>query len=86
MYTASFAFIYSPNSASAADVITALIIVAIVRMALLLVGCSALLVMKKCPPTRLCDFFSLLQKPASLCIANIILLAEYVMIASSCDV
>jgi hypothetical protein len=59
-------------------------IVAIVRMAPLLVGCLALLVTTKCPPAWLHDFFSL-QYPAPLWTASIILLAEYDMIASSCD-
>ncbi len=84
-YMASCAFWYSAhNSASADDVITAFIIVAIVRMAPLLVGCFSLFVKKKCPPTRLRDFFSL-QYPALLWTASIILLAEYDIIASSCN-
>jgi hypothetical protein len=83
-YTASRAFRYkAPNSASAADDITALIIVAIVSMAPLLRGFSSSSVRKKCQPARLRDFFSL-QYPASECTASIILLALYEMIASSC--
>ncbi len=84
-YTASCAFWYSaPNSALAADVITAFIIVAIVRMALFLEGYFLSLVKKKCSPARLRDFFSL-QYPALLWTPSIILLAEYDMIASSCN-
>ncbi len=74
-YTASFALMkIAPNSASAADDITALIIVAMVRIAPLLGGLSTLFDRKKCPPARLRDFVSL-QYPASLWTASIMLLA-----------
>ncbi len=83
-YAASFAFKYSvPNSASAANYITALITVAMVRIAPLLGGNLSLLDREKCPPTRLRDFF-LLQYPALLCTARIMLLALYASTASSC--
>ncbi len=82
----SFVFKYNaPNSASAADDITALIIVALVRIAPLLGGDMSLFDKKKCAPARLRAFFSL-RYPALLCILSIILLAEYVIIASSCVV
>ncbi len=81
---ASFAFNYhAPNSASAADDITALIIVALVRIVPLLGGGVSLFDKKKCPPARLRAFFSL-RYHALLCTLSIILLAEYVIIASSC--
>ncbi len=85
-YTASFAFKNSaPSSASAAEDITAFMIVAFVMIAPLLGGSWSLFDRKKCPPARLQVFFSL-QYPALLCMHRIILLAEYVMIASSCVV
>ncbi len=65
----------APNSASAADDITAFIMVATVRIAPLLGGNSSSFNRKKCPPAQLLDFFSL-QYPALLCTASIILLAE----------
>ena len=48
----------APNSASAAEDITALIIVAMVRIAPLLGGNLSSFDKKKCPPARLRDFFS----------------------------
>jgi hypothetical protein len=85
-YAASFANKYrAPSSASAADEITASIIVVAVRIALLLGGNLLLLDRKKCPPARLRDFFSL-QYPASLCTLRIILLALYASTALSCIV
>jgi hypothetical protein len=60
MYTTSFAFKYNAtNSASAADDMTAFIIVETVRIVPLLGGCSLLFVRKKCPPAQLRDFFLL---------------------------
>jgi hypothetical protein len=76
IYTASFASrYYAPNSVSAADDITAFLMVATVSIAPLLGGNSSLFDRKKCLPARLRDFFSL-QYPASLWTASIILLAE----------
>jgi hypothetical protein len=63
--------IRASSSASAADDITALIIVAMVRISPLLGGNLLSLDRKKCPPTWLRNFF-LLQYPASLCTARII--------------
>jgi hypothetical protein len=58
-YTASLAFKNNaPNSASAADDITAFIMVAMVKTAPLFGGLSTLLDRKKCPPARLLAFFS----------------------------
>jgi hypothetical protein len=83
-YTASFAFKNNaPNSASAAKDYTAFMIVAFVMIPLLLGGSWSLFDRKKCPPALLLAFFSL-QNPALLCMHKIILLAEYVIIASSC--
>ena len=73
----------APNSASAAEAMAALMIVALVKMAPVLEGNFSLFDRKKCPPARLCAFF-LLQYPASLWTASIILLALYVIIALSC--
>jgi hypothetical protein len=82
--TASFVLMnYEPSSASAAEDITALMIVAMVRIAPLLGGNLSSFDRKKCPPAQLRDFFSSAY-PASLWTANIILLALYVMTASSC--
>jgi hypothetical protein len=59
MYTASFAFKNNaPNSASAIDGMTALIIVATVNFAPLLGGEELLFARKECPHTQLCAFFS----------------------------
>ena len=74
-YAAYFAFKYrAPSYASAADDITVLIIIATVRIGPLLEGHSSLLDRKNCPLAQLRSFF-LLQYPASLCTARIILLA-----------
>ena len=74
-HTASFALRNSaPNSTSAADDITALIIVPMVRIAPLLGRLSTSSDRGKCPPTQLPKCV-LLQYPASLWTANIILLA-----------
>ena len=73
----------APNSASAADDITALMIVALVRIAPLMGGDMSLFDKKKCLPAPLRAFFSL-RYLALLCTLSIILLAEYVIIASSC--
>ena len=57
--TANFALMKSaPNSASAAELITALMICEMLRMAPLLRGISSSLDMKKCPPARLRAFAS----------------------------
>jgi hypothetical protein len=65
-YTASFAFkIIAPNSALAAKVMTAFMIVAVVSMAPLLEGFSSFLERRKCPLAWLHDFF-LLQYPTLL--------------------
>ena len=54
MYTASLAIINSAaSSASVADVITCLMMWAMLRMVPLLGGISALVDMKKCPPALL---------------------------------
>ena len=85
-WTASFALInIAPSSASAAEDVNALMMVAIVRIVPLLGGDFLLFDKKKYPPAQLCDFF-LLAYPASLWTANIILLALYVIIVSSCVV
>jgi hypothetical protein len=75
-------YILDPSSASAAKDITALMMVAFVKMAPLFGGNVSLLDKKKCPPAQLRAFFSL-QYPALLWTAKIILLALYVIIASS---
>ncbi len=81
-YMASRAFRYSaPYSALAADVITAFVIVTIVRMAPLLVGVSHCWSRRNVPPLVFVISFH----------CNIphccgILFAEYDMIASSCNV
>ncbi len=81
---AYFVFRYNvPSSTLAADDIAALIMVVLVNMAPLFGGSGLSIDRKKCPPTRLHVFFSL-QYPASLRTANIILLALYDIIASSC--
>ena len=59
IYTTSLAIIYSAaSSASVADVITCLMMWAMLRMAPLLGGISALVDMKKCPPALLFAFGS----------------------------
>jgi hypothetical protein len=83
-FTPSFALWNSAHSsASAANVMTALIMVAVVMIALLFGANCTSLDKKKCPPAQLL-LFVLLQYPASLWMRKIILLALYVMIASSC--
>ena len=72
----------APISASAADVITALIIWAMFSTAPLFAGFSESLDIKKCPPARLRAFGSL-RYDASLWIAKTMSLALYVTIASS---
>ena len=84
MNTVSFAFKNNaPNSASAADDMTALIIVDIVNIAPLFGAELLLFDRKKCPPARLRAPFSFAY-PASLWTWRIILLALYDIIASSC--
>ena len=59
MYTASLAIMYSAaSSASMADVITCLVMWAMLRMVPLLGGILALVDMKKCLPARLLSFGS----------------------------
>ena len=85
MGTANFAFMNSaPNSASAAELITALIFYEIFRTAPLFRGISLLLDMKKCPLAR---FLTLASDRyyASLWIARIISDAWKVSTASSCE-
>jgi hypothetical protein len=74
----------APSSASAADDITNLTIVAFVNIAPLLGGEVLLFDRKKWPPARLRDFF-LLAYPGLLWTWRIMSLALNVMIASSCD-
>ncbi len=73
----------APNFASAADDMTAFMIIAMVRIAPILGGYLLLFDRKKCPLAWLCEFFSL-QYPALLCTARIILLALYAITGSSC--
>ncbi len=73
----------APSLALAAEDITALMMVAFVRIAPLFGGNLLSFDRKKCPPAWLHAFF-LLQYPALLWTANIILLALYVIINSSC--
>ncbi len=73
----------APNSASAADDMTALIIVDIVNIAPLFGSELLLFDRKKCPPARLRAPFSFVY-PASLCTWRIMSLALYVIIASYC--
>ncbi len=80
----SFAFRNNaPSSASAADNITAFMVVAFVIIAPLFGGNRSLFDRKKFPPAWLLELF-LLQYPMSLCMHRNILLATYVIIASSC--
>ena len=72
----------APNSASAVDDMTALIIWEILRMALLLRGMFSLPAMNMWPPTRLCVLGSD-KYEASLWMMRTILLAWNVNIASS---
>ena len=82
--TASFAFKNNaPNSASAADDMTALIIVDIANIAPLFGAELLLFDRKKCPPARLRALFSFAYL-ALLCNWRIMLLALYVIIAFSC--
>ena len=82
--TASFAFRNNaPNSASAADDMTALIIVDIVNIAPLFGAELLLFDKKKCPPALLRAPFSFAYL-TSLCTWRIMSLALYVIIASSC--
>ena len=84
MITTSFAFKNNaPNSASAADDMTALIIVDIVNIAPLFGAELLLFDRKKYPPAQLHALFSFAY-PASLCTCKITSLALYVIIASSC--
>ncbi len=73
----------APNSAFAADDMTAQIICEMLRMAPLLKGISSLPAMNMWPPAWL-RAFSLERYDALLWIARTILLARYVSIASSC--
>ena len=85
MRTANSALIKSaPNSVSAAELITALMICEIFRMAPLFCGMSSLLYMKKPPPARL---FALASDKydSSLWVAMIISDARKVSTASSCE-
>ena len=71
----------APNLASAADDITVLIICEVVCTAPLLDKNSSFSDKKICPPAWLCAFDSE-RYDASLCAANIMPLAQYVMMAS----
>jgi hypothetical protein len=73
----------APSSASAADNMTALIIVDVVNIAPLFGAEVLLFDRKKCPPDRLRAPFSFAY-PASLCICRIMSLALNDIIASSC--
>jgi hypothetical protein len=84
METAVFALMNrAPNSASAADDMTAQIICEMLRTAPLLKGISSLPAMNMWPPAQL-RAFGLERYDASLWIARTILLARYVSIAYSC--
>ena len=84
MNTASFAFKNNaPNSASAANDMTALIIVNVVKIAPLFRAELLLFDRKKCPPAWLCALF-LFAYPVSLWTWRIISLALYDFIASFC--
>jgi hypothetical protein len=72
----------APSLASAADDITALMMVAFVGIAPMFGGKFLLFVRKKCIPARLRAFFSF-QYLALLCIAQMIWFALYVIIVSS---
>jgi hypothetical protein len=77
MYTTSFLFKkITPNPTLVADVISALMVVAMVRFCHYWGGSELLLDMKKSPPAWHLDFFSL-PYPVLLWIANIILFALY---------
>ncbi len=85
METAILALMNSaPSLASAADDITALIICNMLSTALLLMGMSSLPAMNMWPPALLRALGSD-RYDALLWIASLMLLARYVMIASSCD-
>ena len=74
----------APSLASAADDITALIICNVLSTAPLLMGMSSLPAMNMWPPALLRALGSD-RYDALLWIASLMLLARYVMIASSCD-
>ena len=72
-----------PSSALAADDMTFLMIFAMVSMSLSFGGNVVLFDKKNCTPAWLHDY-GLLIYTASLCVASVIWMREYVRTASSC--